>query len=195
MCVLLIFQDASRFLNTSHTQIYSSQQACSISLCIKSANNWHPNPRNYTHTHTRRGLQTLQHGSTGKAASVWEPPCQKSFHQWSIIRIVSGGRGQSLHEGLIMSSTPTNTSWPDSIQHQSIHLSVALTPLEFTSPLLSIIQRQSNYELESEPSIAGVMRGSWAENDEGGVVTLLVITHRSVITSTLLWAGISVRDM
>lgn len=46
------------------------------------------------------------------------------------------------------------TSQPDNTEHRGIHLSPTLTPLGFTSTPLSIIQRQTNYGLESEPSIA-----------------------------------------
>lgn len=115
----------------------------------------------------------------------------------STTRVCVGGGsgGHSPCEGLIMSTRPLYTSRPDSVEHRGIHLSPTLTPLGFTSTPLSIIQRQSNYGLESKPSIVSVMRGSWAENDETGIVTLLIITQHSVITGTLLCRGISVGDM
>ncbi|KAK9530219.1 hypothetical protein VZT92_011739 [Zoarces viviparus] len=78
------------------------------------------------------------------------------------------------------------TCRPDSIEHRGIHLSPTLPPLGFTSSHLSIIQRQSNYGLEPEPSIAAVMHGSWAGNDGIAAVTLLIIAQHSVITGAVL---------
>ncbi len=147
--------------------------------------------------------QTLQQGSMGNTCAR---ACLRTtmpeiillvvHHPQHVCVCVWVGRGATLSPwGSHHVDQAPYTSRPDSVEHRGIHLSPTLTPLGFTSTPLSIIQRQSNYCLESEPSISSVMRGSWAENDETGIVTLLIITQHSVITSTLLCRGISERDM
>lgn len=65
------------------------------------------------------------------------------------------GRGQCPCEGLIMSSPPLTPRKLTGL-HTAAFIFPSPTPLGFTSSPLSIIRRQSNYCLESEPSIVCV---------------------------------------
>lgn len=77
---------------------------------------------------------------------------------------------------------------PDRVEHRSIHLSPILTPLGCTSSPLSIIRRQGNYGLESEPPIVWVMHGSWAASDKTGLWHFSLHSNLVIIPS-LLWTG------
>ena len=127
--------------------------------------------------------------------AVWGPPPQQKslppvvHHLQHVCVCVRQSPQSGSHHVL---SAPY-TSQPDSVNTEaSIFLSRPWYLWDSPPSPLSIIQRQSNYGQESEPSTAIVMSGSWAGNDETGVVTLLIITQRSVITGTRRRAGTDV---
>lgn len=95
---------------------------------------------------------------------VWEPQCQ-NHSKFGLLFTTHERVAESPCEGLIISWLLT---LPDltSLNTDASITSPTMTPLGFTSTALSIIQQQSNYCLESEPSIVGIMCSGSPENDE-----------------------------